>query len=102
MITIYSAISVLLATNTLHIRNISNSNTQSNNITLVCQYASSTVQNAEFWRDSIHRVTDITYNDHTTSNTSALISLTPQEEGSYTCRDPVGNVSSSNNIVLLG
>ena len=101
MITIYSAISVLLATNTLH---ISSSNTQSNNIMLVCQYASSTgyIQNAEFWRDSIHRVTDITYNDHTTSNTSALISLTPQEEGSYTCRDPVGNVSSSNHIVLLG
>jgi hypothetical protein len=81
-----------------------NSDPSDNVITLLCEdtFSRNYVQNAEFWRNSEYRVDDLAYGAHTNPNTSATIFLTPQREGNYTCRDPIGGNTSGNHVVLLG
>jgi hypothetical protein len=80
-----------------------NSDPSDNVITLLCEdtFSRNYVQNAEFWRNSEYRVDDLAYGAHTNPNTSATIFLTPQREGNYTCRDPIGGNTSGNHVVLL-
>ena len=98
-------LSVLCATSLEELRIHRQRESNSNRVTLLCENESANVfiSNAEFWRNSAHKITNFTYGLHNfLVNASVTISLTPQDEGNYSCGDPKKGITSSNHIVLLG
>jgi hypothetical protein len=74
-----------------------------NTITLLCQNDTTFayIANATFLRNS-RRIDNIVYGDLSGPNTSLTFNLTPQMEGSYSCRPPETRFASNNSLELAG
>ena len=74
-----------------------------NTITLLCQNdtTGAYIANAEFLRND-QRLDHVVYGDFTGPNTSAMLNLTPQMEGVYSCHVPKTGITSSSNLELAG
>lgn len=79
-------------------------NITSNIVTLLCRNTTTNtyIANADFWINSDTRLEDFSYGDHTGINTSATLTLAPQDEGLYFCGVASRGIISRNNITLLG
>lgn len=97
---------VAMSTANYHISHL-RPNVSNNIISLLCEDLTSNtyLANAVFWKDSVHRVNNLIYGVYTGPDTSATLTLTPQDEGNYTCNsgeESNEGSSSCNHLLLLG